>query len=100
VSLFKKRSSPTSFLQVLPAPYFARGSDGPAAYSSWGLRGGWRFSPSPAQPAQPRSLVSKVLQDKGFPDWYPVSSHFCRCADVPWLNCDGSTCRPAMLVWM
>ncbi len=49
---------------------------------------------------QPRLLVSKVLQDAGFPDWYPVSSHFCRCADVPWLNCDESTCWPAMLVWM
>jgi hypothetical protein len=25
---------------------------------------------------QPRSLVSKVLQLFGFPDWYPVPYHF------------------------
>ena len=44
--------------------------------------------------------MSKVLQALGSPDWYPVSNHFCRCADEPWLNCEGSTRCPARLVWM
>ena len=44
--------------------------------------------------------MSKVLQDAGFPERYPVSSHFCRCADDPWLNCDGSTRCPEIFDWI